>query len=329
MKFENIIIVIFLSFFSLIFLNFVSRKLLLFDYPSKHKNHKMPTPYTGGIALISLFFFLIKFLNTHELFEIVLTYSILIILIGFFDDFMNLNPGPKLFFLCLPIILLVYGYELIVIDIGEYKYFGNLVFIKFSIIFTILSILLLINAFNYFDGSDGQLSSQAIISLCYLIFLSKNEINNYLFFIIIFLLIFLFFNVSKNKKFKMFLGDCGSLTLGFIIAFTIIIIYKESKIHPAFFMWSVAIFVFDFLHVTLSRFVKKINPFLKTKNHLHDIKILISRDIKSRIAIVTLINLFFITYGYIITNYISVDLSLISFILFFLIYFKIKQINLS
>lgn len=329
MNFENIIIVIFLSFFSLIIINFISRKLLLFDYPTKHKNHKMPTPYTGGIAFIGLFFFLIKFLNNHELFEIVLTYSFLIIIIGFFDDFINLNPGPKLFFLCLPIILLVYGYELIVIDIGEYKYFGNLVFIKFGIIFTILSILLLINAFNYFDGSDGQLSSQMIISLCYLIFLSKNEINDYLFLIIIFLLIFLLFNVSKNKKFKIFLGDCGSLTLGFIIAFTIIILYKESKVHPAFLIWSVAIYVFDFLHVTFSRFLKKINPFLKTKNHLHDTKILKSRDLKSKLTIVTLINLFFIVNGYFITKYISVDLSLILFIIFFLLYFKIKQINLN
>ena len=139
MNFENIVIVIFLSFFSLIIINFISRKLLLFDYPTNHKNHKMPTPYTGGIALIILFFFLIKFLNNHELFEVVLTYSFLIIIVGFFDDFINLNPGPKLFFLCLPIILLIYQYELIVTDIGEYKYFGNLVFIKFGIIFTILS----------------------------------------------------------------------------------------------------------------------------------------------------------------------------------------------
>ena len=329
MSLQIIIIVFFLSFFSLIFLIFVSRKLLLFDYPTKQKNHKIPIPYTGGIALLSIFFFLIKFLNSHELFEIIMTYSFLIIVIGFLDDFINLNPGPKLFFLCLPIIFLVHTHELIVSDIGEYKYFGNLVFIKFNLIFTLLSILLLINAFNYFDGSDGQLSSQTILSLSYLIFLSKSEINNYLISIIIFLAIFFLFNVSKNNKFKIFLGDSGSLTLGFIIGFTIIILYKETQVHPAFLMWGVAIFVYDFLHVSLSRFFQKKNPFLKTKNHLHDIKILRSKDIKSRLAIVTFINLFLIIYGYIITNYVSVDLSLISFILFFLIYYKIKQINLN
>ena len=329
MSFENVAIIIFLTCLSLVFLNFISNKFLLLDYPDKDKNHARPVPYTGGLALISLFVFIIKVLNFHELYEIVLTYSFLIIVIGFFDDLIKLNPGPKLFFLFLPILFLTYEKNLIVNDIGNYEYFGNLTFLKFGLIFTVLSVLLLINSFNYFDGSDGQLSSQLIVSFSYLIFLSNNKINNYLFFIIIFLLIFLLFNISKNKKLKIFLGDSGSLSLGFIFAFSIIIIYKENNVHPAFLMWSVSLYVFDFLHVTFSRFIERKNPFLKTKNHIHDMKSFKFKKPILKIILVSLINLFLITYGYFITAYVSVDFSLISFVTFFLIYFKIKQISLN
>ena len=101
----------------------------------------------------------------------------------------------------------------------------------FSIPFTFLSVLFLINAFNYFDGIDGMLSFTSISTLSILYFLVVHE-HHYLildqnteFFLIIItlpIIIFLFFNFSILKLPKIFLGDSGSLLLGFIISFILL-----------------------------------------------------------------------------------------------------------
>ena len=100
--------------------------------------------------------------------------------------------------------------------------FFNLDLGAFSIPFTFLSVLFLINAFNYFDGIDGILGFTSISTLMILYFLIVKE-NHYLIYeqntefflmtISISIIVFLFFNFSFLKLPKIFLGDSGSLLL--------------------------------------------------------------------------------------------------------------------
>ena len=84
---------------------------------------------------------------------------------------------------------------------------------NFGIFFTILCFLLFINSFNMLDGINGQAASYSIYILILFIFYNVNlflSIN-----LILVLLIFLYFNFKD----KIFLGDSGTILLGFIISY--------------------------------------------------------------------------------------------------------------
>ena len=76
---------------------------------------------------------------------------------GLIDDKYNLNTGGKLSLQVIPIFYLIVFENLKLTQIGDYEYF-KLSLGSFSIPFTLLCVLLLINSFNYFDGIDGSLS---------------------------------------------------------------------------------------------------------------------------------------------------------------------------
>ena len=80
---------------------------------------------------------------------------------GLIDDRYNLNTGDKLSLQIIPIFYLIFFENFSLQEIGIYGLF-DLDLGVFSIPFTFLSVLFLINAFNYFDGIDGTLSFTTI-----------------------------------------------------------------------------------------------------------------------------------------------------------------------
>ena len=147
--------------------------------------------------------------------------------------------------------------NLYLVELGSYGYF-NLQLASFSIPFTLLSVMYLINSFNYFDGLDGTLSFTTISVLAILYFLVPNtDVRLFITNVALPLIIFLLFNFSIFKLPKLFLGDSGSLLLGFIIAFLVIFIANQKLAHPILIAWSISIFVYEFLSINLLRLKKK------------------------------------------------------------------------
>ena len=69
----------------------------------------------------------------------------------------------------------------------------------------------------------------------------------------------------------MFLGDSGSLLLGFIISFILIYLANQNFIHPILLAWSIVIYVYEFLAINLIRIINNRNPFKAGRDHLHHI----------------------------------------------------------
>ena len=138
--------------------------------------------------------------------------------------------------------------------------------------------MILINAVNYSDGIDGHAAVTFISSIFLLIiFLKFSNIQSqkiddlifYLSLIVLTILIFILFNHNLFYLPKLFLGDSGSLFLGFFLSFKIIYIYKLG-VHPALLIWSISIFIFDFLGTSLIRVITKRQMFKPTTfDHLH------------------------------------------------------------
>ena len=322
---KNLLIYSLYNFLLFFILTKISYNLKLVDLPDVRKIHKYPTACTGGLIIsINLFFAIWLFGLNNTFINILIPISFLMSLIGMIDDKMNLNAGGKLSLQILPIFYLILFQDLALKSIGVYYQFEIILNIL-SLPISLLSILFLINSFNYFDGIDGTLGISAISTFLILFFLISDE-SLKLFFLIIIITIFFFliFNFSVFKLPKLFLGDSGSLYLGFIVSFILIYLANKNLSHPILLTWSIAIFVFEFISINIIRIKKKINILQPGKDHLHHLLYKNTKSIFKTNLIIFLMNIIFFIIGYLCFLFFNSLISLVFFILFFTIYFFIR-----
>ena len=157
-----------------------------------------------------------------------------------------------------------------------------------SIVFSIITFIVLINAFNLIDGIDGLAGGYSVI--CSGLFgISYYRLGEYNYPLVVLsviiigtVLAFLYYNLSNYRANKIFMGDTGSMLLGFLLAFTSIcfidiFIDKELPNVPRYHLQSapvvaVAILILpivDTLNVIIIRICNKKSPFDADKNHIH------------------------------------------------------------
>ena len=315
-----------ISIFTLIIISKISYKLNLIDLPNERKIHHIPTAYTGGIGLSILYIFSIYLFEIHSgTLNLILSIGFMIALVGLIDDKYELNVGSKLSLQIIPIIYLIVSQKLNLIHLGEYDYF-KLELNSFSIPFTIIAILFLINSFNYIDGIDGSLSFTTISTLCILFYLSNDkEIELFLIIISVPLILFLLFNFSILKFKKLFLGNSGSLLLGFIIAFTLIYLANQKIVHPILLAFSVSIFVYEFLSINFIRLKNNQKLFEAGQDHLHHLLLKKTKSNFMTNFIIFFSNIFLFILGYISFLSVSPVASLILFMILFLVFIKLRN----
>lgn len=180
------------------------------------------------IIFVVKYFFNEKYLyslgfNDKE-FLIFFLFSSIIFFVYIFDDLKSLSPNTKLSLLTL-IILTYLSFETnIVITELRFTFLKEAIFLNyFSIPFTLLCLLLFINAFNMFDGINLQCGVYSFLIFVLLYFLTANLATLYLVIPILFFL-------RLNYKNVCFFGNNGSSLLSFITAIFIIKIYNYNKI---------------------------------------------------------------------------------------------------
>ena len=311
----------------LAFVIIISKKFNFVDTPNFRKIHQKPIPNTSGFALYLMLIYLISFEKLSYDVEYIIATGSIIVLVGFFDDRKNLTPGVKLCLILLPILILVFeGYFLK--NLGSYEFIGEVRLGKFSYIFTLLAIGLLINSFNYIDGIDGLLNGISLTSMVFFIFLNNlnDDYLNILSFLIYGLIINIIFNFLPIKNnFKCFTGDAGSLFLGFFISFMMIFLFTKKNIHPSYLIWAVWYPVYDFLSVNIIRLIKNKNIFQPDKIHFHHfiLKYFNNSHIKS-FFFINIINILVLISGYIVAIKIGKVYSVFLFIFLFFVFFKIR-----
>tara|TARA_B110000027_G_scaffold29550_1_gene32461 strand:- start:434 stop:1423 length:990 start_codon:yes stop_codon:yes gene_type:complete len=323
----NIIIIYsLLSFLILILFAKVSYKLNLVDIPSDRKKHSKATAYTGGLAISVIYVIsIVLFEVVGSKLNIIMSISFIMAIVGFVDDKYQINIGGKLSLQIIPIMYLIVLENFHLIQIGDYNYF-KLELNSFSIPFTLFSVLFLINSFNYFDGKDGTLGFTTISTLVILYFLISDEnIKLILITILLPLCIFLCFNFSLFNLPKLFLGDGGSLLLGFIVSFILIYLANKNLVHPILLAWSVVIFVFEFISINLIRIKKNKAIFKATQDHLHHIFLEKTESIFLTNFFISSINIVLFIAGYFSFILIGPLASLILFIFSFIVFFLLRD----
>tara|TARA_Y100000389_G_scaffold205079_1_gene262789 strand:+ start:1504 stop:2499 length:996 start_codon:yes stop_codon:yes gene_type:complete len=315
-----------ITFFLLFICGKVSYKLNLVDFPNKRKIHLKPTAYTGGIVISIILIISLKLfgLAVREL-NLIVSLSFLISIVGIIDDKFHLNTGGKLSLQVFTVFYLIAFENLYLSNIGDYNFF-KLELGTFGMPFSVLSILFLINSFNYFDGIDGTLSFSLISVLCILYYLVPSEtIKLYMLIIIIPISIFLCFNFSLLKLPKLFLGDSGSLLLGFIISFLLIYLNNKAIVHPILLAWSIVIFVYEFLSINILRLIKKKALFKAGQDHLHHVLYKKTNSIFLTNCLIFVSNIILFSCGYLSFLVIGSLSSLILFIALFICFLLLRN----
>lgn len=243
----------------------------LIDKPEPRKIHTTPTPLVGGIAIIfSLLIVTILFnLYNDSAVQIYIIFSLYFFFVGLFDDLFQWDYKRKFLLQIVGTI----AFSITIAQNIETLYFSSIsssnLVINYILIF--LWILFIINAFNFFDGVNFLAGSLAIVffSSFILYFRSAGDI-----FAVSILLILIFsvlgFLIYNRAPAKMFLGDAGSMFLGFTMAaFPLIFSTSNTQVYLTYFVVVVFILISDTIFVLITRFIRNKNPFRPDKTHLH------------------------------------------------------------
>ena len=212
--------------------------------------------------------------------------------LGYSDDKSHLKANYKLIIISLLIIIVMFFDDSLVIRYIDFSFTNfRLEFFYFSYFITILCFLLFINSFNMLDGINGQATSYSLFIIILFIIL---KINTFLF---LCLLTSLLFFLYYNFKGKMFLGDSGTLLLGFILSYFFIKSSNElSILHSDEIFLIMMIPGLELLRLAITRLIKKKHPFKPDNNHIHHYMIDKVGYFKSYFLIQLLLIMPYVTY---------------------------------
>ena len=275
----------------------ISHKKRLYDVPDARKVHTMPVPRLGGLSffpviLMSMFLvigFRLYFwdmdtssLSFNMLYEYLFLFvgMTLLYLVGVCDDLVGVGYRYKF-------AVQIAAALLLVLSGNWFDSFGGLfgiysVPVWVGVPFTVFIVGYITNAINLIDGIDGLASGLCCIALSVLsvIFFLRGQYVYALLAICTLgiLMPFWCYNVfgNANRGHKLFMGDAGSLTLGYVISFLIIHMSVTNEVSPTLSnpymviaFSTVLVPLLDVIRVVLHRLREHKNPFLPDKNHFH------------------------------------------------------------
>jgi len=212
---------------------FVKRLALrwnLVDKPNHRSVHRNPIPRVGGIAIVGGFivgltyFYLLQILLDDYAWIIdfpdkwILLGAGMMFLLGLVDDIFQIKPRVKLFFQALAAFVVVAAGFRFQIPFLQFEDMGMLNTILSAGI-TFLWIIGIINAVNLMDGMDGLAAGMAVIAVISLsVALALNGYGADIVLVTTFVAALLGFLLFNSHPASIFMGDSGSLFLGFILA---------------------------------------------------------------------------------------------------------------
>lgn len=252
-------------------------KLGLIDKPGGHRDHDAPTPAVGGFAIfagIVLGVWLV--MQSGVAAWSYLCGAALLVAAGYIDDRHVVSAPAKGIAQIGAAIVLCVGGNVVIRDMGDLLGQGAIQWGWFAWPFTVFAIVGLINAMNMLDGLDGLAGSVAVAIAIPLLYVALHmgaaaEVGYILVFIGA-VVGFLCFNFRHNgRPARTFMGDTGSMLLGYTLAWFVITLSQEPSqgLHPMAVLWLLIVPVMDTFRLMLLRARKRASPFAADKRHLH------------------------------------------------------------
>ena len=297
----------------------VALRIGLIDSPGGRKLHSGNIPLIGGLVIYMVLwlsaFWLPSFSSTVFW---LLTSAGVLVLVGTIDDFHHVPAIPRLIAQSVAALIMIYGSGLYLHsplpELGLQSLTAEI-----AIPITVVAIVGLVNAFNMIDGVDGLAGSITLVAI--LMIVLGQSLFGYLqgtASLMVFaatVLGYLAVNLTITSKKKVFLGDAGSLLLGFVVGWTLIITTQSARpsVPSTFVIWTVALPAYDILAVMIRRVLKGKSPFYADRTHLHHICLRAGLNGRQALGVMILISLMFSGLGIVLTLFATPLISLIVF----------------
>ena len=261
----------------------VAREKHLLEEPNGRSSHFHKTPRLGGIAIfasLSIVFLLVTHLYPTAMgpAHLILPSLIILFFIGLKDDILIIDPYKKIAAQLMAASIIIACAN---IRIGSLFGLFGIYELPYMISFllTLFIFVVVINAYNLIDGIDGLAGSLGIVAalvfgiyfyltdIGWAVVLSATLIGS--------LISFLRFNYSEENK--VFMGDSGSLIVGFVLAVLAVAFIQINETSHAYFIpnaptiaiVTLGIPLFDALRVFSQRLLAGRSPFRADRNHIH------------------------------------------------------------
>ena len=302
----------------------ISYRKRLVDTPNQRKVHLEPIPRLGGISFLPLTFMAIflfdglcvLWLNARVTETDTTTFlqmqfagmgAMLLFLIGVADDLVGVDFKKKfLGQFCAALLFPFCG--LWINNLGGFLGIWEISpYIGMPL--TVFLVVYIINAINLIDGIDGLASGISIIAFSYyaamFIFLERYVYAGICLSVLGVLLVFFYYNVFGKKNTsvrKLFMGDTGSLTLGYFISFLVVMVSQfncnrifvtSGALYPA--LSPLIIPLLDIVRVVFARYRDRVPLFHPDRRHIHHK--LLRMGMNSRSTMITLLLLTFYFMG--------------------------------
>lgn len=255
----------------------------LVDRPDARKRHVGEVPLVGGIAVtIAVWAGAMLFMRTQGYYVALLGGLAVMMLIGVLDDSRGVPPVAKLAVQIFAAILMTSWGGVYLTSLGDLFGRREIELANWGIPLTLFAAVSVVNAMNMSDGLDGLCGGLAFSMFAWFAYLSGELGNGAAQRIsVIFcgaLLGFLVFNMRTplRGKMRVFLGDAGSLVLGFGIVWFAVELsqtpYNSGRhVPPVVMLWVLGFVLIDLLAVVIRRMMKGRNPLAADRTHLHHI----------------------------------------------------------
>ena len=198
---------------------FLSRQSVEFfqDTPNQRSLHSVPTPRSGGIAIVigmglSTLAIFVSVDNDFILPTNYLIGCLLIAIVSFMDDLFHLSPLTRLLFQSLAALLVVFSSSLY--SPGNITAIGGMV-----LLLVVLAVVWSINLYNFMDGMDGFAGGMSVIGFSTLAIIGYlSGADGYGIFCAMIASAAAGFLIWNFPPARIFMGDLGSTTLGYLMA---------------------------------------------------------------------------------------------------------------
>jgi UDP-GlcNAc:undecaprenyl-phosphate/decaprenyl-phosphate GlcNAc-1-phosphate transferase len=248
------------------------------DKPGGRKKHDNPIPPIGGLLIVPVFLIASYFSGVQDIVPWPLCVGLLSLMaMGAVDDVYPLKPFLKFtIMLWIACFVVIFG-EMQIAQLGNLFGFGLVEVGFISKAFTVMCLVLLMNAINMMDGVDGLAGGFCALVILWMAAACAGsgdfDTLKPLAILLSCLAGFLIWNMRFPwiSSAKIFLGDSGALCLGLLIGWFAIKTTQASgaPLNPVTVIWFIALPVMDAFALYIARSYRGLHPFNADRRHLH------------------------------------------------------------